>query len=835
MSNLRLAFRTLMKAPLVTGVAVVSLALGIGANTAIFSLFDQLLRRPLPVAAPGELVNLSAPGPKPGSNSCNQQGDCAEVFSYSMFRDLEKDGSVASLAASRLMGMNLSFRNETISGEGALVSGSYFPALGLKPAVGRLLGPNDDGILGESPVAVLSYDYWKTHAGLSPSVISDRIIVNGQTLTIVGVAPEGFQGGTLGSRPQVFVPITLRGALEPVFALVKGFENRRNYWVYIFGRLKPGVTSARAASVLNAKYRGIVNAVDAPLQKGMSDKTMERFKAKELVLASGARGQSRMDREARTPIMLLFVVTGVVLVIACANVANLLLARSAGRTGEMAVRLSIGAGRGQLIGQLLLESCLLALMGGGAGLLAAKATLAFIVSLLPPDAGSSMPFTLDWPILLFAGVLSIATGVVFGLFPALHSTRLDLAQAFRGVSGQPSGSRSASWFRRSLVTVQITLAMTLLGCAGLFIKSLVNVSRVDLGIKIDNVVTFGVSPQLNGYSPERSRALFARIEQELAATPGVSAVGASALPLLAGNNWGTGVSVQGFQGGPDVDQGASLNEIGPGYFGAMGIPLLAGREFSEADVLGSPKVAIVNEAFAAKFNLGRDAVGKWMSDKTGTDAKLDMEIVGLTKNAKYSEVRDAVPPQLFRPYRQDENIGSLVFYARTNLEPTAFLATLPGLVKRLDPNLPIENLRTLPQQVRENVFLDRMLSTLAISFAVLATLLASIGLYGVLAYTVAQRTREFGLRMALGANPSRVRRLVMRQVVWMTVIGGALGVGAALAVGQFARSLLFEIGTTEPLVLAVAVGLLATVALSAGLIPAFRASRIDPMRALRYE
>ena len=529
---------------------------------------------------------------------------------------------------------------------------------------------------------MLAYDYWKTHAGLNPGVINDRLIVNGQTFTIVGVAPEGFHGTTLDSRPYVFVPLTMRAVLQPLFAQIKGFENRRNYWVYMFARLKPGVGSERAASVLNAKYSGIVNAVEAPLQKGMSDKTMERFKAKELRLAPGGRGQSRMDREARTPIMLLFAVTGVVLIIACANIANLLLARSAGRAGEMAVRLSIGASRRQLVGQLLLESCLLALMGGAAGLLAAKATLAFIVSLLPPDAGSSLVFTLDLPVMLFAAGLSIATGVIFGLFPALHSTRPDLASTLKGVSGQPAGTRSAARFRRALVTVQITLAMTLLGCAGSVHQSLVNVSRVDLASRSTTSSPFGVSPQLNGYAGALARALRAN---RAGAGGDARRVGGRrvGLTLLSGDNWGTGVSVQGFQGGPDVDQGSSVNEVGPGYFSAMGIPLLAGREFTAADVVGSPRVAIVNEAFVKKFNLGRDAVGKWMSDKTGSDAKLDMEIVGLTKDAKYSEVKGAVPPQLFRPYQQDENIGSLVFYARTRLEPTTTSRRCPAW-SRLD-------------------------------------------------------------------------------------------------------------------------------------------------------
>jgi predicted permease len=524
-----------------------------------------------------------------------------------------------------------------------------------------------------------------------------------------------------------------------------------------------------------------------------------------------------------------------VLLIACANIANLLLARSAARSGEMAVRLSIGAGRWQLVGQLLTEACVLALAGGAASLLVARWTLDAIAALVPPDALSTLSLGVDGSMLVFAAALSVGTGLLFGLFPALHSTRPDLVATLKGQAGQPSGARAAARFRVSLATLQIGLSMALLVGAGLFTKSLMNVSRVDLGVNADNVIMFGIAPELNGYKPDATRALFERLETDLGGLPGVNGVTASLVPLLAGSNWGSSVTVEGFVAGPDTDTGSRFNEVGPGYFHVLGVPLLAGREFTPADALGAPRVAIVNEAFAKKFNLGRDAVGKRMSNDSGPKAKLDIEIVGLTQNAKYSSVKNDVPPLFFTPYRQDKTIGFVTFYVRTASDPPSMFNAIRQTVARADPTLPISGLRTLPEQVRQNVFLDRLITALSAAFAILATVLAAIGLYGVLAYTVAQRTREIGLRMALGAAPARVRRMVLAQVGRMTLIGGGGGLLAAIWLGQTAESLLFRLKGWDPAVLAIAAVALSIVALSAGFIPAYRASQVDPMLALRHE
>ena len=830
MRNITLAARMLLKTPFVTAIAVLSLALGIGANAAIFSMFDQLLWHPLPVREPSQLVNFSAPGPMPGSNSCNQSGSCEEVFSYAMFRDLERAKTpLSGIAGHRITGVSLSVRNEPMTGEGAMVSGSYFPVLGLGAAAGRLLSPDDDKVIGANFVAVLSHRFWQDKYGGDPRAVGQPIMVNGKSFTIVGVAPAGFEGTTAGARPLVYVPLSMRGEVQQFTK----FEERRNYWVYLFGRLAPGETRESAETAINGVYHPIINDVEAPLQKEMSDKTMQSFRNKKLLLAPGARGQSSIHKEAKTPIVLLFSVTAVVLLIACANIANLLLARGAGRATEMGVRLALGATRRHLLVQLLTESVMLALVGGLASLFVAQWTLSVIRALLPPDASETMQFSISTSVIAFSAVLSVVTGIVFGLFPALHSTRDDLISAIRAGAGQIAGGRAAARFRAGLVTAQIALSMGLLIMSALFLRSLMNVSRVDLGLRTDNIATFEIVPQRTGYDSTRSAVLFNRIAQELAAIPGVTVVSEGMVPLLSGDNWGNNVHVQGFQCGPDIDCNARFNQIGADYFKTFGVKLVAGREFTASDQLGAQRVAIVNEAFARKFKLGADAVGKFIGDDDNDS--LNVQIVGLVRNVKYSQVKDSVPPVFYRPWRQDARAGNLFYYVQTSLLPEQILGTLRATMKRIDPNLPVEELKTMSQQVKENVFLDRMISILSSAFALLATLLAGVGLYGVLSYSVAQRTREIGVRMALGADGVRVRRMVMRQVGVMLLVGGAIGIAAALGLGRAARSMLFELQAHDPGSMALAVVLLACVALAAGFIPARRAAMVDPMHALRYD
>lgn len=831
MRNLKLAVRTLFRTPFVTIIAILSLALGIGANAAIYSLFNMMLLQPLPVSQPDRLLNFAAPGPQYGSNSCNQAGGCDEVFSYPMFRDLEKaNTAVSGIAAHFLFGVNVAMAGQTpVNGEGVFVSGSYFPVLGVRPALGRLLTRNDDQTIGGHYLAVLSYPFWETQLGSNPAVLNQQITINGRQMTIIGVAPKGFTGTTLGARPFVFVPITMRAQLNAGWT---GFDRRDSYWVYLFGRLKNGATVGQALSSTNTVYHSLINDVEAPQRKGMSAKTMTEFRAKKIVLADGRKGQSSTIKQSRTPLLLLFAITAIVLLISCANIANLLLARAANRAMEMAVRLSLGATRRQLIAQVLTESVLLAMLGGVVSIVVAHWTLGGITQLLPAEVASTMHFSLSVPVLVFTAALSLGTGLVFGIVPAMHSTRPDLVTELRNNSGKLSGGRGAARFRTSLVTAQIALSMALLISAGLFIKSLRNISRVDLGINIQNVVTFGISPARSGYDTVRTRALYARVEQQIAAIPGVSAVSSSSVPLLAGNNWGESVSVEGFKKDADTDAGSRFNAVGANYFRLLGVPMLAGRDFTVNDDVGSEKVAIVNETFAKKFNLGANAVGKHMS--VGNDS-LNITIVGLAKDSKYSEVKDKIPPVFVLPYRQAGRLGTNNFYARSVLPPDQLLRAMSAVMKTIDPNLPLEQLKMLPQQVEENVFMDRMISTLSAAFAVLATILAAVGLYGVLAYSVAQRTREIGVRMALGANSSSVRGMVLKQVGMMTLVGGVIGIAGAIALGRAAQSLLFELQGHDPVVIVFSVVALAIVAFGAGFIPAMRASRIDPMQALRYE
>ncbi|MPZ21777.1 MAG: FtsX-like permease family protein, partial [Luteitalea sp.] len=697
--DVRYTLRQLRRAPSFTLTVTLTLALGIGATAAIFSLFNQMLLRPLPVPDPDRLVNLSAPGPKPGPAYGDLAGDSSVAFSYSMFRDLERlQKGFTGIAAHKGFDASLSFRSETVSGSGLLVSGSYFSVLGVQQALGRLIGPGDDRAMGESDVVVLSHLYWQRQFGADATVLNDTLVVNGRRMTIVGVAPPGFEGTTAGRQPDVYVPITMQAYMIPYWA--EWFNDRRSYWVILFGRLRPGVTLGQARTAINAVYRGLINEVEVPLQEGMSETTLAQFKAKTLGVEPGRRGQSELHGAVQTPLTLLLAVTGLLLLIACANIANLLLVRAATRASEMAVRLSVGARRWHLIVQLLTESCLLAALGGVAGLVVAKVTLSLMASLGPEGAlASAVPTTLHPDILLFAIAVTLATGLLFGLFPAIQSTRPNLASTLKGTSGQPSGGRGAARVRTALAATQIALSMTLLVAAGLFIKSLMNVSRVDLGLTIDHLVTFDISPEQNGYAPARAHALFERLEDELAAQPGVTSVTASRVRAIARDGWGHNVRVEGFRSGPDIDSGSNFDQIAPAYFRTMGIPLIAGREFTRADGRGAPKVAIVNEAFAKKFGLGRDAVGKRMS--WGED-ELDIEIVGLVQNSKYSSVKEDVPPVEFRPYRQAEDLGFLTFYVRTSLDPERMMGTLRQIVAKLDPDLPVDNLKTMAQQVRDN-------------------------------------------------------------------------------------------------------------------------------------
>ncbi len=661
MSNLKFAFRTFKKTPVVSLVAVVSLALGIGANTAIFSVLDQVLLQELPVTEPGELVNLTSNGGKAGNNSTNIAGGMASIFSYLMFRDLEKKQTVfTGIAGHVTVGVNLAYKGQTSDGQGMLVSGSYFPVLELVPAAGRLFSPNDDQVPGASPLAVLSYGYWTSRFARNPSIVGSQILINGVSCTVIGVAPEGFSGTSLGAMPDVFVPLSMREAIQQGW---KGLDDRRTYWVYLFARLKPGMSREQAQAGINPIFHGIIQEVDLPLQKGSSDRYRQQFVAQVMTLEPGSRGQSEVLTMASAPMTILLATTGFVLLIACANIANLLLAKAVGRGREISIRLAVGAQRAQLIRQLLTESILLAIAGGLAGLAVSYATSRLLISFLPPDAHMTLSPAIQPHTLLFTLATAVLTGLLFGVFPAFHATKHDLATALKDDAGSVSSSGAAGRFRKVLVTGQIALSLLLLISAGLFLKSLVNVMRVNLGLRTQGVLTFGLAPDRNQYKPDQIRNFYGRLEESIGAIPGVASMTVSQVPLLADSNWGMGVSVDGFQAGPDTDTDARFNQVGPAFFRTLAIPLVGGREFSVSDGINAPRVAIVTEAFKRKFSPNEEIVGKRM--QIGNGGKNDIEIVGMARDAKYSQVKDPPPALFYRPYRQDKQLGAVSFYVLT--------------------------------------------------------------------------------------------------------------------------------------------------------------------------
>ena len=829
MSDIRYAFRALAQRPLLTAVAVLSLSLGIGVNTAIFSMFEQLLLRRLPAPAPDEIVLVTSPGPHPGGRDTSNAGATEAIFSYPLFRDLERlETGALGLAAHRDFGANLAYRGQTLAGIGALVSGQYFSVLGITPALGRLFGPEDDRVPNGHPIVILSYDYWNTHFGADPRVVNETLVVNGALMTIVGVTPRGFTGTTVIDVPHVFIPLAMARLA------FRDLNSRNMHWLYAFGRLAPGVSRERAEAVINLPFAALIRDVEFPaLRSGMGDLERQQFQQRTLVLSDGSRPRARDRAAIRASGVFLLLVAGFVLAIACANVANLLLARVTERAIEMSVRLSLGASEGRVIRLLLVEVLLLGVLGSAGGLVVAQVALAGILAIMPPGIGTLFAVELNSTMLTFALATGLVTSLLFGLFPAVHGVRVAAAAGLRTHSSRMSGSRAAKRFRTSMATSQVALTTALLGVAGLFVVSLVNISRVELGIRREGLVTFRVSPSGNGYTSEQARSFFARIEDELRAVPGVSSVTATTVALLSNDSSGNFLTVEGFEPTPAMDTNARYGRTSVDYFRTLGIPLLAGREFTTADNAASPRVAVVNEAFARKFNLGSRTVGTRMALGRGNPS-LDIEIVGLVRDAKYSEVKDPPPAQFYLPYRQ-AGVGSLTFYVRGGTDMRALVSKIPSVIARLDANLPIENLRTMDDQIWERTTPDRMLTTLSFAFAGLALVMAAIGVYAVLAYGVAQRLREIGIRVALGAKPRDVCSLVLSQVGRMTVVGSIVGAVMAFGIGRLAQAMLFGVEGTAAAIIGAAALIVVVVALAAGALPARRATTANPIEALRIE
>ena len=821
--DVRYAARSLTRRPLLAGAAVVSLALGIGINTAIFSAFERVLLRPLAVPASDQIVNLASPGPRPGSTSVSGAGPRDATFSYPLFRDLEHvPGVFTSVAAHRDMPVNLSFGGETVRGRAELVTGRYFSTLALPPAAGRLITDADTRI-GAPRTVVLSHRYWAQRFSRNPAAVNETLRINGETATIVGVATEGFDGTTPQWLADVFVPASQDAAAR--------YENRRDHWLYVFARLRPDVSREQAEARLKPPFAALIRDVEFPIQQAeLHGREPNAFLARTLVLEDGSRGSLSGRENVQIAMALAFLVSGLVLLIACGNVANLLLGRMIGRSAEVAVRLSLGASPGRLLRLLLAEACLLSLAGSALAILVARVTLNATLAMLPAD----VPFRFEFngTVLLFSLAIGLGTGLLFGLFPALHALRSSGTVQLSRDGARLSGSRAASRFRASLATGQIALATALLAQTGLFIVSLVNVTREDVGVDSRGLITFEINPALNGYVHARSMALFEQLEDRLAATPGVMSVSAATIPMLGGSFARNTVTVEGFAAGADDDVAVNYTHVGEEYFKTLGIPVVNGREFTRSDNDASPKVAVVNESFTRRFGLGANAVGKRMA--LGRNRPLAIEIVGVVRDTKYNDIRQRAVAQFFLPYRQVE-AGSLTFYVRSALDSALMAKAIVSTMKSLDPNLPVETLRTMEAQVDTRIAPTRVLTSLASAFALLAIVLAGIGLYAVLAQSVAQRVREIGIRVALGAHSGDISSMVVRQVGRMTVIGIVFGLGAAIAIGRLARTLLFGVESANPaLLVAAAVGIVC-VAAAAAAIPTWRAVRVDPVVALRAE
>jgi len=830
LQDIRFGLRTLGKNPGFTIVAILTLALGIGANAAIFSLTDQVLLRLLPVERPRELVVLTSPGVNHGRVWSDIEG--GPSFSYPMYKDLRDRNEVfAGLLASFHVQVNVAGHGESQLAEGVLVSGNYFQVLGVRPFLGRVLTSQDETAPGANPVTVLSYGYWTRHFGSDPNILNKQLAVNGSSLTVVGVARPGFTGVQVGLIPDVFIPITMKAQMTPNW---DGLADRNDHWVTMLGRLKPGMSANKAQAGLAPLYRALMEGDAAALKLSARD-WQERVNRK-LVLDTGSHGRPILQHDTKQPLLVLMAMVGLVLLIACANLAGLLIARGEGRQREIALRLALGAGRLRLVRQLMTESLIVALAGGVAGLALASWTLSVIVNSIPENDGASgLTSQLDYRVLIFACVVSLVTGVLFGLAPAIRATHTDLQSVLKDQGVNVSGGKANVRVRKFLMMSQIALTAVLLAAAGLFAHSLLNLKTQDLGVRPDHVLEFSISPELNRYRPPQTIALADRIRKSMETLPGVRSVSTSEIPMLADSNSSSNITVQGYNAQEDEDMDVAQNWVGPNFLATMGIPLLNGREFSEADTSASPKVAIINEAMARRFFAGRDPIGLHLGFSEGKDVKLDTEIVGIVKDSKNTDVKTAARPFVFVPYSQSEHLGNATFYVRTNQNPEALTTTVRNLIAGFDGNLPVYGVKTLTAQVDEIMFTDRLVTVFSLCLGLLASLLAAVGLYGVMAYVVARRTREIGIRMALGATQQNVAWMILREIIGMLAVGLGIGLIAAYGIGRVVESQLFGVKAGDPVVFVIAAGLLVAVALLAGWLPSRKAANVDPMVALRYE
>jgi len=829
LQDFQYSLRTLRKSPVFLAVALLSLALGIGANTAIFTLINQLILQPLPIKHPEQLVMLAGRGKHYGGNNG------ADRISYPMYQEIRDKNQVFSGMFCTYPGtVSASFQggNELIGAD--FVSGNFFPVLGIGAAVGRVFTASDDLIQGGHPLAVLSYGYWRARFGADPGIVGKQIVVNGRSLTIIGVSAAGFDGVEPGRAPQIRIPITMKDELP--HSDFRRLNIDRFRWTQVFGRLKPGMTIEQAQAGLQPLFHQILNreVTEKPFSRA-SAFVKQEFLKMWMEVMPGSKGRSNLRKTYSKPLFALMGIVGLVLLIACSNLANLLIARASARQKEIAVRLALGAGRGRIIRQLLVESLMLAAIGGSLGVGLAVTIDRALINFLPSGhTPLSLSSTPDWTVLGFTFAISLLAGVLFGLAPALQSTRPEVANTLKDQAGAVLRGGSAG-LRKGLVVAQVSLSLLLLIGAGLFLQSLRNLKTLDPGFEVRNLLAFNVDPTMSHYDPKWTADYYRRLHERLSALPGVESHTFAVIPLLEYDEWDNWVTIEGYTAKEDERPDPHMQYCSPGFFKTLKIPVLLGREFNERDILGAPKVGIVNRKFVKRYFRGADPLGRHIGMGIDPGTKTDIQIVGVVGDTKYESMRDEIPEELYIPSEQKEFANGGTVYLRAQGDPTRVFSTLRAAVGGIDATVPMFDTRTLNDQVQISLLTDRLLATLSSVFGCLATLLAALGLYGVMAFMVAQRTREIGIRIALGARQGSVVWMVLRETLTLAGIGVAIGLAGAYGITRLIQTQLFGVQPTDLLTMAAASLGIAAVTALAGYVPARRATRIDPMSALRWE